>query len=475
MTPEQRFEPSQSQSLQQQQTIAPQMQQSLQLLQAPTLELRSMIQQELETNPTLEDETQEISLDEQPPPEDNDDGFDEEFAEISQLDDDWREYLAESRAATPRRDDADEKHQYLIDSLFEKKTLQEHLMDQLGLADPSPELRKVGQILIGSIDNNGFLQTPLDDLCFQLGIPLPDLEEALAIIQGFDPVGVGAIDLRDCLLIQLRRLGKENSLDYRIVDQHLDDLARKRFPAIARKLKVTPDNVNRSATFIATLDPKPGSRFAADTNSYVIADVTVERTRNGSYTISLDNEQIPRLRISSVYKEIMAQSSRDKNARAYIRDKIRSGKFLIHSIRQRQQTIEKIAREIVNRQKEFFDLGPAHLKPMNMSQIAEIVGVHETTVSRAVSGKYMTTPHGLFEMKYFFTSGYETESGESLSNTSVKQALAQIVENEDPKKPLSDEKLVKELKEQGIKIARRTIAKYRDALGILPSHLRKSY
>ena len=296
----------------------------------------------------------------------------------------------------------------------------------------------------------------------------------MKIIHSFDPVGIGAEDLRECLLIQLSRLGKDNSLEYRIVDNYLDDLARKRFPVIARKLNVTPDNVNRSANFIATLDPKPGSRFAADTNTYVTADVTVEKNQD-EYIITLDNDQIPRLRISSAYKEIMAQAASGKEARGYIRDKIRSGKFLIRSIRQRQQTIEKIAREIVTRQKEFFDLGPAHLKPMNMAQVAEVVGVHETTVSRAVSGKYMSTPHGLYEMKYFFTSGYETESGESLSNTSVKQALARIVENENPKKPLSDEKLVTALKDQGISIARRTVAKYRDALNILPSHLRKSY
>lgn len=472
MTPEQRFEPTQA--LQQTQTIAPQMQQSLQLLQAPTLELRHMIQQELESNPVLEDETQEISLDEQPPPEDNDDGFDDEFAELSQLEDDWREYLAESRAATPRRDDADEKHQYLIDSLFERKTLQEHLMDQLGLATSSPKLRHAGEILVGSIDNNGLLQADPEGLCFQLGLPLPDLVEALEIIQGFDPAGVGARDLRECLLVQLRRLGMENSLEYRIVDQYLDELARKRYLAIARNLGVSPDNVNRAAGFIATLDPKPGSRFAPDTNTYVTADVSVEKGAGG-YVVTMNNEQTPRLRISPAYKEIMARSSNNKDARGYIRDKIRSGQFLIRSIRQRQQTIERIAREIVARQRDFFDFGPSHLKPMNMAQVAETVGVHETTVSRAVSGKYMATPHGLFEMKYFFTSGYETESGESLSNTSVKRALARIVENENPRKPLSDEKLMQALEQQGIKIARRTIAKYRDALNILPSHLRKAY
>ncbi len=475
MTPEQRFEPTQA--LQQTQTIAPQMQQSLQLLQAPTLELRQMIQQELEHNPVLEDETPEISLEEQPPPEDNDDGFDDEFAELSQLEDDWREYLAESRAAAPRRDDADEKHQYLIDSLFEEKTLQEHLMDQLGLATSSPKLRHAGEILVGSIDNNGFLQADPEDLCFQLGLPLADIEEALEMIQGFDPAGVGARDLRECLLIQLQRLGMENSLEFRIVDLYLDELARKRYPLIAGKLGVNPVNVNRAAGFIANLDPKPGRRFASNSNfsnTYVTADLRVEKGIDG-YIVVMNDEQTPRLRISAAYKEIMAQSSNNKEARGYIREKIRSGQFLIRSIRQRQQTIEKIAREIVARQQGFFDLGPAHLKPMNMAQVAETVGVHETTVSRAVSGKYMATPHGLFEMKYFFTSGYETESGESLSNTSVKQALARIVENENPKKPLSDEKLMQALEQEGIRIARRTIAKYRDALNILPSHLRKSY
>jgi RNA polymerase sigma-54 factor len=292
-------------------------------------------------------------------------------------------------------------------------------------------------------------------------------------VQSFDPVGIGALDLRDCLLIQLERLGKHHSLEYRIVDHHLDDLARKRYPQIAKKLSVSPEQITKAAEFIATLDPRPGSRFGEDTNTYVTPDVTVERIGD-EWLVSMNSEQIPRLRISNAYKDLMASGS-GREAKAYIRDKIRAGKFLIKSIHQRQQTIQAIATEIVARQEGFLEQGPSRLKPMNMAQIADKVGVHETTVSRAVSGKYMATPHGVYEMKYFFTTGYETEDGESLSNTSVKQTLGEMISAENPKKPYSDKSLVEELEKRGIKIARRTVAKYREEMNILPSHMRRSY
>ena len=479
MPPEQRFE--QSQSLQLQQTIAPQMQQSLAMLQAPTLELQQMVRQELEANPVLEDESIEVSLEEatesaeeSESPDMEGDDFDEEFAQLAALDEDWREYMSQSRAAVSRQKaDEDERYRFMMDSLVEPITLQEHLTNQLHLTDTTEDEAKLVEMLIGNLDENGFLQVKIDDLCFDLGIPLPDLEIAKAILQGFEPVGVGAEDLRECLLIQLDRLGKHHSLEYRIVDAHLDDLARKRYPQIARRLGVTPSQITRAAEFIANLDPRPGSRFSEGTNTYVTPDVTVERI-GSEWVVRMRNEQVPRLRISNAYKDLMAQGP-GKEARGYIRDKIRAGKFFIRSIHQRQQTIESIAKEIVNRQRDFFEKGPAHLHPMTMSQVADVVGVHETTVSRGVSGKYMATPHGVFEMKYFFTSGYETESGESLSNTSVKKALADLVADEDPKKPFSDQAIVKELQKQGIKIARRTVAKYRDELNILPSNLRKQY
>ena len=467
---EQRFD--QTQSLHQQQTIAPQMQQSLQMLQAPTLELRHLVQQELVANPTLEEESTDVSLEEASSPDEEDD-FEKEFAELSRLDEEWREYMAQSRMAAPKRDDADEKHQFMMDSIVEPITLQEHLLNQLSVSDVETDLRETAAMLIGNIDENGFLQVDLEELSFDMGIPFDDLEEAKLLVQTFDPVGVGAVDLRDCLLIQLERLGKHHSLEYRIVDHYLDELARKRYPQIAKKLSVSPEQITHAAGSIARLDPKPGSRFGGDSNTYVTPDVSVEKV-GGEWVVAMNNEQIPRLRISNSYKDLMA-SGNGREAKAYIRDKIRAGKFLIKSIHQRQQTIRSIASEIVKRQADFFEIGPSKLKPMNMAQVADEVGVHETTVSRAVSGKYLSTPHGVFEMKYFFTTGYQTEDGETMSNTSVKKTIADLVDSEDPKKPLSDQRIVEELEKSGIKIARRTVAKYREELNILPSHMRRSY
>jgi RNA polymerase sigma-54 factor len=301
-----------------------------------------------------------------------------------------------------------------------------------------------------------------------------DLQRVLEFVHTFHPIGVGARDLRECLLIQLRRLSKEQSLEYRIVDRYIDDLGKRRFPEIARRLGTTAEQVQRAANFIATLDPKPGQIFTPDPNNYVLPDVTVEKI-GGDWTISLNGEQIPHLRISNTYKDLMSQDKGGADVKDYIRDKIRSGKFLIKSIHQRQQTISNIAHEIVSRQKDFLEHGPSALKPMTMVQIADAVGVHETTVSRAISGKYMATPQGVFDMKYFFTPGYQTSGGESMSNTSVKGAIADLVKSEDPKSPLSDKEIVEILEKRGIPIARRTVAKYRGELNILPSNMRKRY
>ena len=296
----------------------------------------------------------------------------------------------------------------------------------------------------------------------------------LEIIQTFHPVGVGSRDLRECLLIQLKRIGKEGSLEWKVVSNHLEDLGKKRFPEIARRCGTTVECVQRASIFVGTLDPKPGQIFAADPNNYVLPDVTVEKI-GGEWQISLNGDQIPHLRISNTYKDLMAQQASKEEVRDYIREKIRNGKFLIKSIHQRQQTISNIAHQIVDKQKEFLEKGPSGLKPMTMVQIADIVGVHETTVSRAISGKYMSTPHGVYEMKYFFTPGYQTAGGESMSNTSVKGVISELVSKEDPKNPLSDKEIVELLEKKGIPIARRTVAKYRNELNILPSNMRKSF
>ncbi len=461
----------QVQNLSMQQVLAPQLQQSLQILQAPMLELRNLVQQEIQTNPTLEEELTEPTIEDHQAERD---AFQEEFERLAKLDDEWRDYMAQNSSYSARSQEEEERRQFFFDSIVSTETLQQHLMEQVSGGDFSSDDRKIAELIIGNIDDVGFLQTSTEEMAQNTGMDLDDLERVLATIQTFHPVGVGSRNLRECLLIQLSRLGKEGSLEYRIVDRFLEDLGKRRFPEIARRLGTTTEQIQRAANFIATLDPKPGQIFAPDPNNYVLPDVMVEKVGD-EYAISLNGDQIPHLRISNTYKDLMAQDRNGNEVKDYIRDKIRSGKFLIKSIHQRQQTISNIAHEIVSRQQEFLEKGSSALKPMTMVQIAEAVGVHETTVSRAISGKYMATPQGVYEMKYFFTPGYQTAGGETMSNTSVKEAIADLVKNEDAKHPLSDKEIVEILSERGIPIARRTVAKYRGELNILPSNMRKRY
>src|ERR1700726_4464232 len=381
--------------------------------------------------------------------------------------------MAQSSSYTGRSQEAEDKRQFFFDSIPTQETLQQHLMAQLNQNVLNAIDRKTAELIIGNIDDNGFLQITPEEMALNTGLPQEDFENMLTLIQSFYPPGVGARDLRECLLIQLKREGRQASLEYKIISEHMQDLGKRRFPEIARRMGISVEQVQKCANNIARLDPRPGQVFAAAPQNYVLPDVTVEKV-NGTYQVILNGEQIPHLRISNTYKDIMAQDRNGNEVKDYIRDKIRSGKFLIKSIHQRQQTISNIAHEIVKRQREFFDKGSAFLKPMTMVQIADAVGVHETTVSRAISGKYMSTPQGVFEMKYFFTPGYQTASGETMSNTSVKDAIQDLISRESANKPLSDQEIVKILSERGIPLARRTVAKYRSELGLLPSNLRRS-
>jgi RNA polymerase sigma-54 factor len=392
------------------------------------------------------------------------------------MDEEWRDYWAQSLSQNSRsRQEDDERWKFLMDSIVAPTTLQEHLVEQLRTTDGvEREVVTLVEFLIGNLNDDGFLNASIDDLSLQHGIPIADLRQAKRLLQSFDPVGVGAADLRECLLIQMERLGKKKHLAYRIADEHFDDLANKRFPILSRKLLVTVEQVSKAADFISTLDPRPAQRFAVMQNTYVSPDIMVER-QGDEWVATMLNGDLPRLRISNSYKDMLSQPDGSGEVRTYIRDKIRSGKFLIRSIHQRQQTIQKIANEILRHQHEFLERGRSHLRPLNMAQVASEVGVHETTVSRAIAGKYMATPHGLVELRFFFSHGVKTDSGEDLSNTSVKTAIAELIKGEPKHKPLSDDKLTKLLSDQGIQVARRTVAKYREALGILPSHLRKSF
>jgi RNA polymerase sigma-54 factor len=707
-----------------QQVLAPQLQQSLALLQAPTLELKALVEQELQQNPVLEEvpvvdmeardragrDTEVVPAAAAPdePPADvvydpavernagPVDDFQAEFERLSQLDQEWRDHFAQTNLPLRASAEEDEKRQFMFDSLVAGTSLQENLLEQMRLSELTEAQRPIAELIIGNIDDYGYLKTSVEELAvwvsnFEVtftktdgnttlalgyvtrwtenynapgpdqprtvrrqptctvevcGRFLPDphaseterqvflnlrksqwlaavqtaegtlihhgvfnravkllqfnadispgfdainwtllatyagtpdgsafvaldyevrreelpqtsersltclgriaaprsevaegqleslraewledqgcapanrvratarqepvpaddgstlvelvfeeeyriraseaphqwvppdrILEVLKTIQTFHPPGVGARDLRECLVLQMERKGQQRTLEYRIVRDHMEALGKRRLPEIAKALGETVDEVQKAAGRIGLLEPRPGRAFLPDNDQYILPEVFVARMDN-DLVVTTNNDQIPHLRISNTYKDLMAQADASTEVKEYIREKIRAGKFLIKSLHQRQETIRKIAEEIVKRQREFMEKGVAFLKPLTMVQVAEVVGVHETTVSRAVSGKYIQTPQGLFEMKYFFTSGIATTSGDNISNTSVKDLIDDLFKKEDPHNPLSDQEVVKILGERGIQIARRTVAKYRSELNILPSNLRKVY
>jgi RNA polymerase sigma-54 factor len=478
-----------SQDLRQRQTqqlvLAPQLRQSLKILQVAALDLRSVIQQELQNNPALEEmPTEDASFEKETGTDNNVAGdasevreemdFSKEFEILSKLDDDWRDHMSQIGGAQPFTNEDAEKRQHFFDSLVTETSLQEHLMRQAELADIDSAMLDAMRYLVGSLDDRGFLtQTPAD-IALQTRLPLETVQGAVKLLKTFQPPGIGSQNLQECLLAQLTAKGRGESLAARIVRDHFALLTRRRIPEIARKLGARMEDVQSAIEDISVLDPSPGRRFAEDSNRVVSADVTVEKD-GGEWKIILNTDYIPRLRISNTYKELIAKGTLSKSEVDYLREHIRSGKFLINSIQQRQQTIERITREIIKVQGEFFEHGVSKLKPLTMTQIASVVGVHETTVSRAIANKYIRTPHGVFEFKYFFTPGYEADSGASVSNTSVKEMINDLIMIEDKAHPLSDQELVTKLQEKGINIARRTVAKYREELNVLPSNLRRDY
>ncbi|HSY10436.1 MAG TPA: RNA polymerase factor sigma-54 [Candidatus Dormibacteraeota bacterium] len=489
--------------LSQSMVLAPQLQQSLALLQAPTLELKALVEQELQQNPVLEEidlgdtELREKSTDDETdapstpdlaePPDDLKfdstteknsaepvDDFQVEFDKLVQLDQEWRDHFSQTNASIRQTTEDEEKRQFMFDSLTAETSLAQNMLDQAREVDLNAEQRIIAEIIIGNIDDYGYLKATVEELAASTSLPAEKISSVLKVIQSFDPPGIGALDLRECLMLQLERAGKTDSLEYRIVRDYMDALGKRRIPEIARGTGCEIEEVQTALGRIGRLEPRPGRAFLPDTDQYILPEVFVQKVGD-NFTVATNDEHIPHLRISNVYRDLMSAGENNVEVKNYIREKIRAGKFLIKSLHQRQQTILNIAKEIVKRQREFFEKGVAHLKPMTMAQVADVVGVHETTVSRAVSSKYMQTPQGVFEMKFFFTAGLQTTTGNGVSNTSVKDMIAEIFKSEDSAKPLSDQEVVKMLCEKGITIARRTVAKYRDELNILPSNLRKIY
>ena len=438
------------------QIFTPQMQQALAILQAPALELRSLVQQEMTQNPVLE-EAQPPSLD------------DWEINEEIDPSADW-----ETRLQTLSSRDEEARRQHFFDSLTKPETLNDHLLQQLRLSTSDLTLLSLGEMVIGSLDSDGFLRASLDEIATQTKSNLAQVQKALELVQSFHPNGVGARDLRECLLIQIDRLGKKQSLVYQLVENRLEDLAHHRYDMLAKVFKVSSETLQEAATFISTLEPKPGRAFLTEERQQIILPELAIRKIKEEWKVFLNPHAVPHLKISDTYKDMLATTDNKNEVRGYLREKIRFGRSLLQALEQRQSTLLKIAQVLAEKQKEFFEKGISFLKPLTLAQVAQDVSLHETTVSRAISQKYIQTPWGIYEMKFFFTSGYQnTDSGESISNQSIKETLRYLIDQEDKRHPYSDEDMIKIFADRGIKIARRTLAKYRSELKILPSSLRR--
>jgi RNA polymerase sigma-54 factor len=474
---------NQSQKQTQSLTIAPQLQNSLKILQSASFDLRTAILFELQRNPLLEElpiegvsvEAESELIQENGDSRNEELDFDcDDFSILEKMSDDYMENHVTDAVVSGSDLQIQERRDHFLNSLRQEESLQQHLIDQITLCDCDDATKENLILLIGSLDENGYLNESSSNLSLQLNIPYPKFLKALEILKTFNPAGIGAKDLQECLLIQLKRIHKEDTLAYTVIEKTYPLLLRRRIQEIAKKLKVTDEAIQKALEDVANMDPSPGKRFSADTNSVIEADIKIF-FEDEIWKIELNNEYIPKLRISQKYKDLLAQGNLSKKEKEYLIENMRSGKFLINSLGQRQNTLKKISEKIIEHQAKFFVTTNPSLRPMTMQEIAEDIGVHETTISRAIANKYVKTPHGLFPLKHFFNSGFTSDSGESIANRSIKETIEKIIQKEDSHKPISDQGIVKELEREGIKIARRTVAKYREQQGILPTHLRRRF
>lgn len=433
--------------------------QNLNILQAPSLELRQMISQSLATNPVLEAASDFESLDFSP----ESDLSGEMEAE------DWGEYSsAESAPVVGNRD-------FYLDSLVEQESLADHLRSQLLTSGLGERSRDAVDFIIGSLDRRGYLDSSLEDLSSYSGFSIKELRSAINELKTYDPAGVGARDLRESLLYQLEVQGRKDSVEYRMVSLGLEDLARHRYETLAETLSLPVEEVVEAARQIALLSPDPGAPFDREINRTVIPDIEIGENEEGELTIHLTRGNVPVLSLNSEYKQILAEAPLRSELHSYLKKSFQEARQLISALELRQETLMKLAQFLVLKQEEFFLYGTKCLKPLGMNEAAEALGVHTTTISRAVSGKYLLCEHGLFELRHFFSSGYQNESGEQISAHAVREVISRLVQEENSKKPLSDSEIAMKLKDEGLSVARRTVAKYREQLKILPASLRKSH
>jgi len=472
---EQRIVQTQTQRL----MITQKMQQAIQILQLSGLELEQYVQQELDSNPVLEQLASEHAPEPEPAPDHAvSDDSSEPFQDNFDLDDfarkwEWDRRYREGRDMS-RNPDAEARRQYYQDSITKEESFSSKLLTQLRMATDDEQTYKVGERIIGDIDGRGYFTGSLEEVASELEVPLNEAERALEIIQRFEPTGIGARDVVECLLMQIKVEYPAEPQLYELVKDHLVELERRQIPKIAKAMGITPERVEELKDMLAKLNPWPGHEYDTRPPQYVTPDVYVDKV-DGKYVVTLSDDRIPGLKINSEYQQMARNKKIEQKDKQYLREKVESARWLIRNIEQRQQTIYKIACAIVEVQEEFLDKGIEHIKPLTLQEIADKVGVHEATVSRGTRGKYMQTPQGLFELKFFFSTGLRHSSGEAQSSKSVQSMIKKIVEEEDKSKPLSDQKIADLLKKQGLNIARRTVTKYRESLGIMTTTMRKSY
>jgi RNA polymerase sigma-54 factor len=473
--------------LTQQLVMTPQLQQAIKLLQLSRLELEATVRQELEENPVLEDSLEaeedlprEVSQEAEEPGEAPADASPEapvaSQADVADkiADIDWQAYVdaypQTGMASAPREDD---ERRSIEATLTRRPTLQEHLRWQLQMSDLSPAEKAAAEWIVGNLDDDGYLQSGVEEIARQAGVPLAVVETALVEVQRLDPAGVGARDLRECLLLQLRALGVDDPLVRALVENHLDALQKRDFRGIARTLGKSVEELGAAARVIARLDPKPGRAYGGDDPIYITPDIYVHKVGD-EFHIVLNEDGLPKLRINSLYRDVLARDKAvAKDTREYVQDKVRSALWLIKSIHQRQRTIYRVMESIVRHQRDFFERGIAYLRPLNLRDVADDIGMHESTVSRVTTSKYAHTPQGIFELKYFFNSSINRIDGEAIASESVKERIRRIIAAEDARRPLSDQRIAEMLKNANIDIARRTVTKYRESMNILSSTKRR--
>jgi RNA polymerase sigma-54 factor len=463
--------------------MTPQLQMAIKLLQLSRLELLNTIRKELEENPTLEEEIHEVSaeesLDGQPEKASTDSASTEEVTikeNIREDDIDWNNYINEYSSSGRTHFEAERKESPDFESFIaHKESLRDHLLWQFLMTSPTQEEEKIGSLIVGNLNEDGYLDASLENLAAMSGSEPDKIEQVLALMQTFDPTGVCARDLRECLLIQARYYDLDDTIVIKIIENHLNHLENKNYRAIAKSLKISIEDVITAVKVIKSLEPRPGREFAEEEAQYINPDVFVYKLEN-EFVILVNDDGMPRLHVNNFYKNAFKEGGKfSDDAKEYIQDKMRSATWLIRSIHQRQKTIYKVMESILKFQRSFFDKGIAYLKPMVLRDVAEDIGMHESTISRVTTNKYVHTPRGIFELKYFFNSSIQRVQGDAIASASVQEKIRQIIESEDPKKPYSDDKISKLLKESNISIARRTVAKYREMMRVLPSNKRKEF